>query len=77
MNKTELEVVMLRRGIKNAKLAEILGINKTTLYSKLKSGKFERSEIMKIREALDLTDADTIRIFFDDDSCVNATSGKE
>ena len=77
MNKTELEVVMLRRGIKTAKLAEILGINKTTLYRKLTSGKFERSEIMKIREALDLTDADTIRIFFDDEGCVNATNGKE
>lgn len=77
MNKTELEVVMLRKGIKTAKLAEILGINRTTLYRKLTSGKFERSEIMKIREVLDLTDADTIRIFFDDDSCVNATNGKE
>lgn len=76
MNKTELEVVMLRKGIKTAKLAEIIGINKTTLYRKLTSGKFERSEIMKIRDALELTDADTIRIFFDDDCCVNATEGK-
>lgn len=77
MNKKELEIAMLRSDIKIAKLAEILGINKTTLYRKLKTGKFERSEIMKIREALNLTDADTIRIFFDDDSCVNATNGKE
>lgn len=77
MNKTELEVVMLRKGIKTAKLAEILGINRTTLYRKLTTGKFERSEIMKIREVLDLTDEDTIRIFFDDESCVNATNGKE
>ena len=77
MNKTELEVVMLRRGIKNAKLAEILGINKTTLYRKLATGKFGREEIKTIREALSLTDAETIRIFFDDEGCVNATNRKE
>lgn len=77
MNKTELEVAMLRKGIKTAALAEILGINKTTLYRKLTTGKFERTEIMKIRDVLELTDADTIRIFFDDEGCVNATNGKE
>lgn len=73
MNKIELEVVLLRNGMSVAKLSEKIGCNRTTMYRKLASGKFERSEIIKIRDILRLTDADMIRIFFNDESCVNAT----
>ena len=76
MNKTELEVSMLRKGVSAATLAEKIGINRVTLYRKMVTGKFERSEIIKIRDVLELTEAEMLRIFFSDDSCVNATSGE-
>lgn len=76
MNKTELEVSMLRKGVSAAILAEKIGINRVTLYRKMVTGKFERSEIIKIRDVLELTEAEMLRIFFSDDSCVNATSGE-
>lgn len=77
MDKIELEVLILRKGTSIAALAESIGIDKTTMYRKLANGKFERSEIMKIRDALCMTDADVIRIFFSDDSCVNATNEEQ
>lgn len=77
MNKIELEVAVLRNQISLAALAEKIGMNKTTLYRKLESGKFDREEIVKIREQLNMTDADILRIFFDDNGCVNATSKEE
>jgi DNA-binding XRE family transcriptional regulator len=77
VNKIELEVAVLRNQISLAALAEKIGMNKTTLYRKLESGKFDREEIVKIREQLNLTDADILRIFFNDDGCVNATSKEE
>lgn len=77
MNKVELEVVLLRNGMSITELSEKIGCNRTTMYRKLTSGKFERSEIIKIRDILGLTDADMIRIFFNDESCVNATAENE
>lgn len=74
MNRIELEVAVLRNSISLATLAEKIGMNKTTLYRKLESGKFDREEIVKIREQLNLTDSDILRIFFDDSGCVNATN---
>lgn len=77
MNKTELEVSMLRKGVSAAILAEKIGINRVTLYRKMVTGKFERSEIIKIRDVLELTEAEMLRIFFSDDGYVNATGGED
>lgn len=74
MNKIELEVMLLRKGMSISELSEKIGMNRTTFYRKLTSGKFDRSEIIAIRDALGLTDADILRIFFNDESCENATS---
>ncbi len=74
MNKIELEVMLLRKGMSISELSEKIGMNRTTFYRKLTSGKFDRSEIIAIRDALGLTDADMLRIFFNDESCENATS---
>lgn len=74
MNKTELEVELLRHETTVAELAEKIGLNRTTLYRKMASGKFDRSEIIAIRDALGLTDADILRIFFNAKSCGNATA---
>lgn len=73
MDKLELEIAMLRHGIRIPALAEKIGMNKATFYQKLKTGKFERSEIIKIRDELGLSDEDMLRIFFADRCCENAT----
>lgn len=77
MNKVELEVMLLRNGMSVAELSEKIGCNRTTMYRKLTSGKFERSEIIKIRDILGLTDADMIRIFFNDERKENANERNE
>ena len=77
MNKVELEVALIRKGTSIAELSDKIGINRTTMYRKLSTGKFDRSEIVKIRDELGLTDADMLRIFFNDEGCVNATSKEE
>ena len=74
MNRTELEVVLLRKHMPVATLAEKIGMNRVTLYRKMTTGKFEREEIVKIRDTLGLNDADMLRIFFRDESCENATT---
>lgn len=73
MNKTELEVVLLRKSMSALELSEKIGINRVTLYRKLNNGKFERAEIVKIRDALGLSDDDMLRIFFSTDGCGDAT----
>lgn len=73
MDKLEFEIALLRKGITISELAAIIGCNRTTIYRKLSSGKFERTEIIKIRDALNLTDADVLRIFFNEHSYENAT----
>ena len=77
MNKVELEVALIRKGTSIAELSDKIGINRTTMYRKLSTGKFDRSEIVKIRDELGLTDADMLRIFFNDESCENSTERKE
>ena len=73
MDKVELEVAVVRKGTSIPRLAEALGMNKTTFYRKLESGKFDRGEIEGIRDALGLTNDDLLRIFFGGESCGNAT----
>lgn len=73
MDKLELEIVMLRHGIKVPALADKIGMSKTAFYDKLKTGKFERSEIIKIRDVLGLSDDDMLRIFFAECGCGHAT----
>lgn len=77
MNKIELEVAILRKQMSLTELAEKIGVNRVTLYRKIASGKFERGEIQKIRDTLGLSDADVIRIFFEADSCENATEQED
>ena len=77
MNKIELEIAILRKQMNLTQLAKEIGVNRVTLYRKIASGKFERGEIQRIRDTLGLSDADVIRIFFEDDGCVNATEQEE
>ena len=77
MKKVELEVAMLRSGIRIQELSEKICMNRTTFYRKVATGKFERSEIMRIRDVLNLSDEDMLRIFFDSDGFGNATGEEE
>ena len=65
MNVSELKAAMARKDISIPKLAELVEINKKTMYSRF-SGEteFSLSEIKKIAEVLSLTNEDILIIFF-------------
>ncbi len=65
MNGNEFRAAVAKKGLSIPKLAEITGIKKKRIYSKLKNGKFNQEEILAFRKALGLTDSDIITIFFD------------
>lgn len=66
MNKNEFKSIMARNGHNQEKLAEMLGISKSTLSKKLneKGSEFSQSEIMKIKTLYKLTDKQLDIIFF-------------
>ena len=61
-NEREFEAQMVRKGVKKYELAEKLGMTYTSLYRKIKSGRFTREEIGKIIELLEIKDP--VPIFF-------------
>lgn len=65
MNSNELRAQMLRKGFKVENFAEKLGISKSAFYRKLKgTSEFDREEISKISELLELQPKDVYDIFF-------------
>lgn len=67
MNALELKAEMLRHDISIPKMAELLGMNKKTLYSRFCGAtSFSQDEICKISKILNFDNDDIIRIFFDD-----------
>ena len=67
MNSNELKAAMARNNDTQEKLAEFLGIQTSGVNARI-SGKidFRRSEINKIRERYNLSDKETINIFFNE-----------
>ena len=65
MDKVGLEVAMLRKGVTNTQVADMLKISNMALYNK-KNGvsEFKESEIRKIVEYLDLSSEEINDIFF-------------
>ena len=63
--KNELKAEIIRKGYSIAEVAKAVGIDVASLHRKM-SGKsdFYRSEIQKIREILNLSEQDLLRIFF-------------
>lgn len=61
-----LKEKVAEKGIKVDELAEMIGIDRTTMYRKLAAGgvKFTVEEMQKIVTALCLTNEDAINIFF-------------
>ena len=64
VNTDELKGKIAAKRMNQTKLAKVIGISGGTLTARLKKGVFQSDEIEKIVEALALSDADAIRIFF-------------
>ena len=67
MNTNDLKAEIARNNLTVPKLAELMGIDKKTLYSRI-SGEtaFKQTEIAQISQILKLTEDAIIRIFFAD-----------
>lgn len=63
-NERLLRAKMAYNGKNLGELASDIGIDRTTLTRRLKDGSFNRLEISKITEVLQLSDNDVIDIFF-------------
>ncbi len=65
MNENELRAEIVRKGLTIPKLAELAGMSKKTLYSKIKGfTSFKQGEISKVSEILCLSDNQILSIFF-------------
>ena len=65
MNVSELKASIARKNLSIPKLAQIIGIDKKTLYSKIKGlSAFTQREIVLISKALSLDNDQIICIFF-------------
>lgn len=66
MNINSLKAEIARNGLTIPTLAEKVGMNKKTLYGKIKGvSSFNLNEVSKIVDALNLTDEEMLEIFFD------------
>lgn len=65
MNCTELKVEIVRKGYTIPTFAKTIGMAKKTLYAKLEGkSTFSQTEIVAIRNSLNLTDDRLLEIFF-------------
>lgn len=64
-DKVEFDVCLTRAQSTPKKLAEAMGISESTLYRKIKSGDFSRSEMSRIAEILKMKNP--LRVFFADE----------
>lgn len=65
MDCNELKAQMVRKGFKVDFIAEKIGISRSAFYRKLNgSSEFDREEISKIAELLELQPKDVYNIFF-------------
>ena len=66
MNERELRAIIVREGKRIPDVAKAIGINKATLYKKLRGeNDFTRSEIVKISNFLNLSPEQILFIFLD------------
>ena len=65
MNILDLKAEIVRHGLTIPRLAELIGIDKKTMYSRINGEtSFKQDEIVKISQALKLTDEQILSIFF-------------
>ena len=64
MNATKLKNKILEKGLNIAKTAELIGMNKSSLYRKLNGfEKFTVAEAVKLKNVLDLNNFEALEIF--------------
>ena len=67
MNKTELDVELVRKHLSIPRAANAIGIGKKAFYAKVKGeSQFKQIEIQKLKKLLDLSDERVSEIFFAD-----------
>lgn len=67
MNVADLRAEIARCGLTIPKLADMIGMDKKTLYSRIsEETSFKQTEIVKISHALNLTEDKIMSIFFAD-----------
>lgn len=65
MNYNELNAEIVRNGYTIPQLASVIGINKKTLYQKMRGKtEFKRNELIAIKDKLKLSDEQANKIFF-------------
>lgn len=68
INAQLLKGKIVEKGTNVATIAKKLGVDKATLYRHMNTGGFSLGEVVGIKELLDLTEDEAIRIFFGSDS---------
>lgn len=64
MNKSELKAMLVRKNVNVEQLASKLGINIATCYRKINDATFTIKEVNEIVKMFDLSDYETLTIFF-------------
>ena len=74
MNVNALKGKITEKGLNVEKLAEIIGVDRSSLYRKLNNGeKITIGEASKMKVALGMTNEEATRIFFADSVAYHAT----
>ena len=63
-DRRKLQAQMVLRGMNMEDLSSQLNLNVSTVYRKMSSGEFSRSEITEISDILKMTSEDIINVFF-------------
>lgn len=50
-----LKIILVKKGMNIVRLAELMGVSSTTLYTKFKKGNFSIKDLNKISEALNIS----------------------
>lgn len=64
MKKREFKAMLVKKGINVEKLAKKIGLDPATLYRKVNNNTLTLTDINNIIQALDLTEDETMAIFF-------------
>lgn len=64
MNVNKLKGKIIEKGLNVESLGELIGIDRSSMYRKLSSGRFTIAEAKKIKNVLDLTNEEACDIFF-------------
>lgn len=76
MNINKLKGKIVEKGLNVTKVAEKIGVNRSTFYRKMNDSSFTVKEVNKIVNELDLSAKEALEIFFTDSVAYDATTHK-